>query len=131
MVLEKHGLFTFGDTAEESYTRHIELCDAAERWATRASSAAKESAARAAITPSGDVVHERVALAAPLLRGLLSEATNTSDKPWRHVVLDHHHDATVAAFLADPAAEGLANAGPLTPNHVIRTKATSVLVAAP
>jgi len=32
LVLLKHGLFTWGETARESYERHIELVDLAERW---------------------------------------------------------------------------------------------------
>lgn len=130
VVLEKHGLFTFGDSARESYERHIELCDAAEKWSARASSAGRASA-RPSIAPSGDELQRRVALAGPILRGLLADATGTVDRPWRHVVLDHHHDASVAAFLADPAAAELASAGPLTPDHVIRTKASAAFIAAP
>ncbi|MCC6639723.1 MAG: class II aldolase/adducin family protein, partial [Deltaproteobacteria bacterium] len=35
IVLVKHGLFTFGDGARESYERHIELVDACERHLER------------------------------------------------------------------------------------------------
>jgi len=34
LLLLKHGLFTFGDTAKESYDRHIQAVDAAERFAS-------------------------------------------------------------------------------------------------
>ena len=32
LVLSKHGLFSFGDTAKESYERHAELVTLAEEW---------------------------------------------------------------------------------------------------
>ncbi len=32
IILSRHGLFTFGSTAEESYRRHIEIVDEAEKY---------------------------------------------------------------------------------------------------
>lgn len=127
VVLEKHGLFTFGDTARESYERHIELCDAAERYAARAVSGPRVEP----VATDAETARARVALAAPILRGLLAEATGSADRPRRRVLLDHHVDASVERFLAAPEADTLAAAGPLTPDHVIRTKASAVFLRAP
>src|SRR5690606_40784996 len=35
LVLLKHGLFSFGDTARESYERHVSLVTVAEQWLER------------------------------------------------------------------------------------------------
>ncbi|MFO0616906.1 MAG: bifunctional aldolase/short-chain dehydrogenase [Polyangiaceae bacterium] len=123
VVLEKHGLFTFGESARESYERHIELCDAAERYAARVIGKPIR------VEPVADDVAGRAALAGPILRGLLAE--RTASGAHRLVVLDHHHDAKVADYLSDERAAALSAAGPLTPDHVIRTKAAHVFVGAP
>ena len=127
IVLEKHGLFTFGDSARESYERHIELVDACERYlsvhARRATASAPQFDA--------SVIHARVARAAPILRGLLAERTGAPDTPFRRFVAEHRASDDVLAFCASSDAARLAIAGPLTPDHVIRTKANALFLAAP
>src|SRR6185503_8739710 len=59
---------------------------------------------------------------APVLRAALAEATNDGDRPWRRWILEHRaSEATLGALARADAAE-LARRGPLTPDHVIRTK---------
>ncbi len=128
VVLLKHGLFTFGDDARSSYERHIELVDACERYL-------KERArGRSLFTPrfrSSEEPQRLVARAAPLLRGLLAEATGDPDTPWRRLVMDWRGGRDVLAFCASAEAERLAGCGPLTPDHVIRTKATPLYLVDP
>ena len=125
MVLLKHGLFTFGDDARASYERTIEIVDRAERFlSTRAK----------AISVSGAVsslAHARIHAAriAPVLRGLLAAPIEGADHSYRRVVLEHRVSAEILTALEEPSASALAERGPLTPDHVIRTKATPVFVA--
>lgn len=123
MVLLKHGLFTFGPDARTSYERTIEIVDRAEKFlAGRAASIA------AGAVPSVDEARSRAARVAPVLRGLLATPTPEADQPYRRMVLDYRVSDEILAALSEPSAAALAARGPLTPDHVIRTKATPVFV---
>ena len=108
MVLLNHGLFTFGDSTREAYGRHIELISRAEEWLD----------ARAPMAPSPDQAAlppaEPVALAR--LRSRISAAAG---KP---MIMTRHTDSAAAGFVGRSDLESLATRGPLTPDHVIRTK---------
>ena len=128
IVLLKHGLFTFGDAARESYERTIVLVDAAERYL-----ATKGAASPPMLQPSPGLLPaaERRALllpALPMLRGLLaarSERASGTDQglqTWFRVVAEARVDDDLAAFAAHRDARALCATGPVTPDHVIRTK---------
>ncbi|SCL27955.1 Rhamnose utilisation protein RhaD, predicted bifunctional aldolase and dehydrogenase [Micromonospora pallida] len=106
MVLLNHGLFTFGADAEEAYRRHIELVGLAEERLSR-------PAARVA-APAGPVSVDRVRLAR--LRQEISEVAGAP------MVLSRYDDPTVRAFLDRPDLAAIATRGPVTPDHVLRTK---------
>src|SRR5581483_1382865 len=123
LVLMNHGLFTFADDARTAYERMIAGVDRAERFVS-----ARRRAA-APIVPGADL--EPAAGAArlgPALRGALAEPTGDPDRPWRRVVLEHRASPAVLAALARPDAAALALAGPLTPDHVIRTKGPALFL---
>jgi len=131
IVLIKHGLFTFGADARESYERHIQRVDACRRFAeTRARG-------RSAISigvprPVGSApAATLVARAAPVLRGLLAEPNLDPQAPPRRVILDWRASPEVLAFCTSDAAATLAERGPLTPDHVIRTKALPLYLEDP
>lgn len=127
IVLAKHGLFSFGASARESYERHITLVDACERFAAART---RRTSVRVAGV-SHEVARARVARAAPILRGLLAEPSGDADVPWRRLVMEWRGSDEVLAHCAAPEAARLAACGPLTPDHVIRTKAHPVFVADP
>lgn len=118
MVLEKHGVFTFGDTAKESYERMIEVVTRAERWVA--------DHMRTVSLPSIDKSAAREAELLPILRGALAEAAGEPEE--RGPVLELRASDTVLGFLARPDAEELVLTGCATPDHVIRTKPTALLV---
>ena len=109
MVLLNHGIFSFGETARESYERMIELVDAAERALDRAGAWKVDAKAHA-----GGSGGERTALAH--LRLALSR---TAGFP---MVVATHDDAASRAFASLPNAAEATRRGPATPDHVIRTK---------
>ncbi len=125
LVLLKHGLFTFGDDARTSYERTIDLVDRAERFLVERGGALRVS------PPGGDAVQGAARAAArlgPILRGRLATRGTAADG-WRRIVLDWRGSAEVLALLGEPGCEDLARRGPLTPDHVIRTKATPLLLS--
>lgn len=106
MVLMNHGLFTFGETTSLAYERHVELITRAEKWlAARASPPAS--------APRLEDV-DRVELAT--IRRDISRAAGTP------MIVTRHRNDTVARFVARPDLASLADRGPLTPDHIIRTK---------
>ncbi|MFP5316903.1 MAG: bifunctional aldolase/short-chain dehydrogenase [Acidimicrobiia bacterium] len=107
LVLMNHGVFTFGDTAKESYDRMIELVARAEAYVER-------HRRRAPAGPSAPATVPAVVRAE--LRRSVSEAAGSP------VVISSHRDEEVLAFLARPDLESVSQRGPVTPDHVIRTK---------
>lgn len=116
LVLEKHGLFSFGDDARTSYERHISLVDLAEQTVLSDVEGRRPLDSRpvVAMRSAGEV--------APLLRGALAESTGDPDRPWRRWILEHRSSEEIAHFAASAQAEPLCAAAPITPDHVIRTK---------
>jgi rhamnulose-1-phosphate aldolase/alcohol dehydrogenase len=127
LVLLKHGLFTWGGTARESYERHIELVDLAERWL--AGNRRRSWAAAPAISEPA----EMAALVAPILRGRLAQETDDPDRPWRRLIVEWSGhaggDAEALDWVNGEELPRLARTPPLTPDHVIRTKAQPLVVA--
>jgi rhamnose utilization protein RhaD (predicted bifunctional aldolase and dehydrogenase)/NAD(P)-dependent dehydrogenase (short-subunit alcohol dehydrogenase family) len=107
MVLLNHGLFTFGETTRQAYHRHVELMTLAEEWLDRHAPMATGEVA--SLPPA-----EPDALAA--LRRRISEVAG------RPLVMMRHTGNEVARFVGRPDLASLASRGPLTPDHVIRTK---------
>jgi rhamnose utilization protein RhaD (predicted bifunctional aldolase and dehydrogenase)/NAD(P)-dependent dehydrogenase (short-subunit alcohol dehydrogenase family) len=68
----------------------------------------------------------RVAL---VLRGLLAVPSGDADRPWRRMVLQRDSSPSTLALLARPDLAALAAGGPLTADHLIRTKAEPLLLA--
>ncbi len=109
LFLRQHGLFTFADTAEQSYVRHIEAVTRAEDFVAAARAKVSVQVPPAA---RGDYAE-----LAPALRGCLGA-----------VVLERRDSEAARAFASDPAVASISQRGPATPDHVIRTKATPLLL---
>ena len=109
MVLLNHGIFSFGDTAKESYERMIQLVSKAEQYLARQGAWQLPSPAA---TPSS--LPRRTALAG--LRRTLSSRVGAP------VIVSTHRDAKTLAFANHPDVNQISQQGPATPDHVIRTK---------
>jgi len=107
MVLHKHGLFTWGPTAKDSYDQHIELV-------TRAQDYLRSAGAQDAVPVTDSVraaAREEAAALAPALRGALGGG-----------VLHWVDDAEAIAWCHHPDIRTFCATGPLTPDHIIRTR---------
>ena len=108
LALAHHGLFTWGDTAEESYRRHIAVVERAEAWLAQRPPAPRDP---------GPPTDDAAAAVAPWIRRALG----------RQIVVfrgEPHH----RAWARSPDLADLALAGPLTPDHVIRTRPRPAVV---
>src|SRR5690606_14343683 len=122
MVLLQHGVFTWGETARESYERMIAVVDAAERWTELRQTRPLRAVGAATATDAGRA-RARAARLAPLLRGALATPSGDDDRPWRRAVVRPLLERAVLDFLAAEGARAVAETPPLTPDHLIRTKA--------
>jgi rhamnulose-1-phosphate aldolase/alcohol dehydrogenase len=130
LVLLNHGLFTFADDARTSYERMIEAVNRAERFVeARAKEAGRLMVQVAARTGGADRPDEGVAKLAPILRGALAEP-GADGRPVR-MLLEARSGEEVLGALARSDAALLAARGPLTPDHVIRTKGPALFLEGP
>jgi rhamnulose-1-phosphate aldolase/alcohol dehydrogenase len=126
LVLLKHGLFTWGETARESYERHIEMVDLAETWL-----AGRNRRTWTVGTPAADPAANLASTIAPLLRGRLAEASGDPDRPFRRMIVEWKGGEEILDWVGGAALESLADTPPLTPDHVLRTKGKPLLVQPP
>ena len=128
MVLMKHGLFTFAPDARTSYARTVEYVDRAESF-LRARLRGRSEPVATAADASG--AKARMSQVGPILRGLLATPSGNADQPHRRVILEHRATPEILSLLAAPQCASLAARGPLTPDHVIRTKGQHLFIPEP
>jgi rhamnose utilization protein RhaD (predicted bifunctional aldolase and dehydrogenase)/NAD(P)-dependent dehydrogenase (short-subunit alcohol dehydrogenase family) len=114
LVLLNHGLFTFGATTEEAYSRHVELIGRAEQFLADHAGGSVAAGSVAAGEARTRPVIDTVDLAR--LRRQISDAAGIP------MVVSRHDDHAIRGFVSRPDLTSLAQRGPLTPDHVIRTK---------
>jgi rhamnose utilization protein RhaD (predicted bifunctional aldolase and dehydrogenase)/NAD(P)-dependent dehydrogenase (short-subunit alcohol dehydrogenase family) len=112
MVLMKHGLVTFGATSREAYEQHVELLRLAEAWLQEHAPPPEREPA-----PLPGVSLDELA-------DLRRDVSRIAGRP---LVLQRHTDDVVRRFVARPDISTLTTKGPLTPDHVIRTKSAPLV----
>jgi len=122
LILSKHGIVTFGETAREAYERMIEMVSLAEAFIARNRKAVTAAAPRSA-TP--------VAQIAPIVRGACSEKDREIEGAWRRLVLDFRSGDAVRNFLNNKDLNRVTESGVVTPDHTIRTKNWPLILPAP
>lgn len=127
MVLLQHGVITWGESARESYERMIAVVDAAERFAA----ARAKSPLRVRASTPLDLARRRVALVAPMLRGLLAEPSGDADRPFRRCIVRPLVERAVLDFVDAEGARERALSPTVTSDHLIRTRAVPAFLDAP
>jgi rhamnose utilization protein RhaD (predicted bifunctional aldolase and dehydrogenase)/NAD(P)-dependent dehydrogenase (short-subunit alcohol dehydrogenase family) len=112
LILLKHGIFTFGDTAREAYERMIEMVSLAE---------ARLGQQRKSVFVAAVLPEKIAALAgiAPILRGACGLAEGAD---WRRMILDFRASPAILNYVNGAELAGYATRGVVTPDHTIRTK---------
>lgn len=116
MVLMNHGIFSFGETAKESYDRMIDLVGQAEDYIKNNNAWEIELDTPTAALPDAA---QRLELAK--LRYDISKQCG------RAMILRRHNTALSQRFINDAQLSRIAQQGPATPDHVIRTKRLPML----
>ncbi len=117
MVLMNHGIFSFGDTAQQSYERMIELVAMAEDYLQQQQAFNIAEAYAHTSLDTDDL--------APLdIARLRQELSEHLQQP---VIVHQHRDAQTLAFANHSQIAQISQQGPATPDHVIRTKQLPML----
>lgn len=122
IVLERHGVFALGATAKESYERMIGAVTRAERFIA-------DRRRTVNITPGNRLAPGRLGEILPRLRGAL--AKHGGEGPERGPIVAVRANEQVLSFCDRHDVAQLVAAGPATPDHVIRTKPTAMLLEKP
>jgi rhamnose utilization protein RhaD (predicted bifunctional aldolase and dehydrogenase)/NAD(P)-dependent dehydrogenase (short-subunit alcohol dehydrogenase family) len=123
LILHKHGIFTFGADARESYERMIEHVTLAEERLKRGRKALVATKLPAQIANGADV--------APILRGACALKDETIEGAWMRFILDFRANDTILNFVNGAELARYSQAGVVTPDHTIRTKNWPLIVPAP
>jgi rhamnose utilization protein RhaD (predicted bifunctional aldolase and dehydrogenase)/NAD(P)-dependent dehydrogenase (short-subunit alcohol dehydrogenase family) len=121
LILLKHGIFTFGDTAREAYGRMIAQVSRAEVYLARGPRKTFKSAALPAKPRSPHHI-------APILRGLTSLPLDGGAGLYKRFILDFRGGDAVRAYVDGAELERYAKIGVVTPDHTIRTKNTPLIL---
>jgi rhamnose utilization protein RhaD (predicted bifunctional aldolase and dehydrogenase)/NAD(P)-dependent dehydrogenase (short-subunit alcohol dehydrogenase family) len=122
LILSKHGIVTFGETAREAYERMIEMVTRAEDFIGRN---------RKSVTVAAPAHPVALAQVAPIIRGACSEKDQTIEGAWRRLILEFRVSDTILNFLGANELNRISRSGVITPDHTIRTKNWPLLVSTP
>jgi rhamnose utilization protein RhaD (predicted bifunctional aldolase and dehydrogenase)/NAD(P)-dependent dehydrogenase (short-subunit alcohol dehydrogenase family) len=124
LILNKHGIVSFGDSAREAYERMIALV-------TRAEDHLRKNRKSVFVTAQLPQTIASLKSVAPIVRGACSLKDEHVEGQWRRLILDFRSDAAILNFVngADLARYG--QVGVITPDHTIRTKNWPLIVPAP
>jgi rhamnose utilization protein RhaD (predicted bifunctional aldolase and dehydrogenase)/NAD(P)-dependent dehydrogenase (short-subunit alcohol dehydrogenase family) len=124
LILIKHGIFTFGESAREAYERMIEMVTRAE---------ARLDRNRKAVFVTAQVPQRPAALAAvaPVVRGACALKDAAVEGAYRRLIVEFRTGAAILDFVNGAEVGRYGKSGPITPDHVIRTKSWPLVVDAP
>jgi rhamnose utilization protein RhaD (predicted bifunctional aldolase and dehydrogenase)/NAD(P)-dependent dehydrogenase (short-subunit alcohol dehydrogenase family) len=115
LILLKHGIFTFGQTARDAYERMIEMVSLAEARLCRG---------RKAVFATAQLPQRIASLAAvaPIVRGACSRKDGQIEGAYRRPIVEFRTSPAILDYVNGAEAVRYARAGVVTPDHAIRTK---------
>ena len=123
LILDKHGIFTFGAAAREAYERMIEMVTLAETRLQKSRKAFAAAKLPQQIAPVADV--------APILRGACTLKDAGGEGAHKRMILEFRTGDAIIDYVNGKDIVRYAHAGVLTPDHAIRTKNWPLIVPAP
>ena len=135
LILNKHGIITFGDSAREAYDRMIAMVSLAEDFIARNRKSAAAGVAPKAVEKTARKAAEKnvemAARIAPIVRGACSEKHEATEGGWRRLVLEFRAGDAVLNFVNRDDLARVSQAGVITPDHTIRTKNWPLVLTTP
>jgi rhamnose utilization protein RhaD (predicted bifunctional aldolase and dehydrogenase)/NAD(P)-dependent dehydrogenase (short-subunit alcohol dehydrogenase family) len=127
IVVLHHGLITWGGDPKAAYDATVEMVGRAQAYLRAASRRLFPTGAPTTV----ETAQRRYAKIAPLIRGLLSPASDDPDHPYEKMVLSPLISGETLGFIDSPRAGALACTAPLTPDYLVRTKAYPLFIEKP
>ena len=124
LILHKHGIFTFGATAREAYERMIEMVSLAE---------ARLRQGRPVVFQPRELAADLadVAEIAPIIRGAVAlPAEKQGGEPTRFI-MTFRTGPEILAYVNGAEVSDYSQRGVVTPDHIIRTKNTPLVLSPP
>jgi rhamnose utilization protein RhaD (predicted bifunctional aldolase and dehydrogenase)/NAD(P)-dependent dehydrogenase (short-subunit alcohol dehydrogenase family) len=122
LILHKHGIFTFGDTARDAYERMIEMVSLAESRLRQGRPVVFQGANLPAAPASAAEI-------APILRGACA-IHRPGQEPVRFIA-EYRSSPAVLDYVNGAELASYSQRGVVTPDHIIRTKNKPLVVPAP
>ncbi len=119
-VLESHGLFTWGDTAEECYQTTLDVINKAAAWLEAKTAGKAPFGGQKLPTLAPEARRAVAAKLMPVIRGLISKD--------RHKVGHFDDQTAVLEFVGSAMLDTLAPLGTSCPDHFLRTKIRPLVV---
>jgi rhamnose utilization protein RhaD (predicted bifunctional aldolase and dehydrogenase)/NAD(P)-dependent dehydrogenase (short-subunit alcohol dehydrogenase family) len=123
LVLLQHGIFTFADSAKQSYERMIEMVTMAEARLAKGRKSFTTVRLPEKLASAADI--------APILRGACAISSNELAGTVKRQVLDFRTSPAILAYVNGESVKRYSQEGVVTPDHTIRTKNWPLLVPAP
>ncbi len=114
LILSKHGIVTYGESAREAYERMIEMVSRAEEFIARRRKSVQRRR-RGAAPPTWHRSRRSCAARA-------AKRTKHIEGAWRRLVLEFRATDAVLNFVNAKDLARISQAGVVTPDHTIRTK---------
>jgi rhamnose utilization protein RhaD (predicted bifunctional aldolase and dehydrogenase)/NAD(P)-dependent dehydrogenase (short-subunit alcohol dehydrogenase family) len=124
LILHKHGIFTFGETAREAYERMIEMVSLAE---------SRLRQGRPIVFQARTLADElaEVAEIAPIIRGAVALPADKSGGEPTRFVMTFRTGPEILAYVNGAELSDYSQRGVVTPDHIIRTKNTPLVLHPP
>lgn len=120
VLMEKHGLVTWGDTSEACYSQTIKIINEAEQYIEAKVNEATLFGGQKHVPLAADARKQMAAQIMPLVRGLVS------DEKKMIVTFDDEED--VLQFVGSEQASTLSQIGAACPDHLVHTKVTPLFI---
>ena len=127
IVLLKHGLITWGETAKESYDATVELVSRAEKYLNWN----KPIHIPPDTNTSLEIAKTRYLKTAPVLRGLSAIRSENPDHPYLRFILKPLITSEILQFLDSENSKKILLTPPLTSDHIIRIKPLPLWIGEP
>ena len=124
LILHKHGIFTFGETAREAYERMIEMVSLAE---------SRLRQGRPVVFQARTLADElaEVAEIAPIIRGAVALPPDKPGGEPTRFVMTFRTGPEILSYVNGAELADYSQRGVVTPDHIIRTKNTPLVSSPP
>jgi rhamnose utilization protein RhaD (predicted bifunctional aldolase and dehydrogenase)/NAD(P)-dependent dehydrogenase (short-subunit alcohol dehydrogenase family) len=124
LILHKHGVFTFGATAREAYERMIEMVSLAE---------SRLRQGRPVVFQPRDLAADLAGVAeiAPIIRGAMALSPDKQGEEPTRFVMTFRTGPEILAYVNGAELSDYSQRGVVTPDHIIRTKNTPLVLQPP